>query len=102
MPSLLNSSPLATGPTRRRRRALALPLAACALAGLLLTGCSGPGQGSAAGSATGPAGGPATDTASPSPTGLSAATVQQMQQKVDAAQSAADAADSDAANDPGQ
>lgn len=44
----------------------------------------------------------AVGTAAPSatPSGISSSTVQQMQQKVDAAQSAADAADSDAANDP--
>ncbi|MFC1438286.1 hypothetical protein ABUW04_08455 [Streptacidiphilus sp. N1-10] len=41
-------------------------------------------------------------TAAPSvtPSGISSSTVQQMQQQVDAAQSAAVAADSDAANDP--
>ncbi|MFC1409016.1 hypothetical protein ACEZCY_12045 [Streptacidiphilus sp. N1-12] len=65
------------------RRKLAPLLAACALAALALTGCSGHPRAAA-------------------PNGVSAGTVQQMQQQVDAAQSAADAADSDAATDPSQ
>jgi delta-aminolevulinic acid dehydratase/porphobilinogen synthase len=46
---------------------------------------------------TAPAGTP-----SAAPTGVADGTVQQMQEKVDAAQSAADAADSDAATDPNE
>ena len=78
-----------------RRRRPVLLLAGCALAALALTGCGGPGSAPAVGSA------PAA-TASPSPSGLSAATVKQMQARVDAGQSAADAADTDAATDPNQ
>ena len=71
------------------RPALALAAAAAALS---LGACS-----HTPAAATGPAGTP-----SVAPTGVSSSTVQQMQQKVDSAQSAADAADSDAAADPSQ
>jgi hypothetical protein len=73
------------------RRPIRAALALAAAAAMLTLGaCS---HTPAAGTA--PAGTP-----SAAPTGVAGSTVQQMQHQVDAAQSAADAADSDAAADP--
>lgn len=75
---------------RLRAGCAAAAFAATAL--LTLSACGGSSGNSAA-----PAGTAATSTASPSGSGP---TLQQEQAKVDAAQSAVSAADSDAANDP--
>ncbi|PWI41922.1 hypothetical protein [Streptomyces sp. ICBB 8177] len=81
--------------TRRRRLSLGVA-AALAVPALFTTACSGHDSGAAPGG-TRPAA-----TSSPSagaPSGSSADQLQQMQQKVNAAQSAADAADQDAKSD---
>lgn len=82
-----------TAPGPGRRGVTGAVVAACAaVAVLALSGCGGHGGSSPAGA------GQASVSAAPS--GLNPSVVREMQRKVDAAQSAANAADSDAASDP--